>query len=103
MELKSNGQTIDRRLNSPVTAFTYTGGDTWTIGANANGSAGFFQGSIFAIALFNKILSNKELRSVEEYFAWRYNFIYDPDRTQAIELEDGSPLETEGNVTFILG
>jgi hypothetical protein len=48
-------------------------------------------------------LSTKELRSVEEYFAWRYDAIYDPDRIQPVELENGQPLETEGGINFVLG
>jgi len=58
---------------------------------------------MFAFAAFDTLLSTKELRSVEEYFAWRYDFVYDPDRSQPIELEDGQPLQTEGSISFILG
>ena len=103
LEIRSNGNQIDFKSNAFTSNIIYNSSGDYIIGTNANASAGFFQGSIFAIALFDEVLTTAELKSVEEYFAWRYNFIYDPDRTQAIELEDGSPLETEGSVTFILG
>jgi hypothetical protein len=73
------------------------------VGANANGSAGFFGGTIYAMAFFNRTLEGKELATVEEYFAWRFDASYDPDRSQSIELENGQPLETEGSVTIVLG
>jgi hypothetical protein len=73
------------------------------LGANANGSAGFLNGTIFSIALFDKVLTDKELRSIEEYFAWRFDFVADPDRTQVIELENGQPLESEVPANIILG
>jgi hypothetical protein len=55
------------------------------------------------MAFFNRILPAKELRSIEEYFAWRYDFVFDPDRTQSLELEDGNTLDTEGGSAFYLG
>jgi hypothetical protein len=50
-----------------------------------------------------EILSEKELRSIEEYFAWRFDSVYDPDRSQTIDLEDSNSLDTEGDVAFVLG
>jgi hypothetical protein len=55
------------------------------------------------MAFFNRTLEGKELTTVEEYFAWRFDASYDPDRSQSIELENGQPLETEGSVTIVLG
>ena len=75
----------------------------YVVGANANASAGFFTGTLYSMALFNRILSEKELRSIEEYFAWRFDSVYDPDRSQAIDLEDSNSLDTEGDVAFVLG
>ena len=98
LEIRLNGT----RLDYKATGFTFTGGDTFNIGATA-GPAGYLNGDIHSIALFNRILTDKELRTIEECFAWRYDGIYDPDRTSqvlqledfaTIELEDGSVLNT---------
>lgn len=96
LEVRKNGIRQDYK----ATGFTYAGGDNWTIG-RSGGASGFLNGDIHSIALFNRILSDKELRTVEEYFAWRYDGIYDPDRTQALQLEDFAPIETEGGVTMV--
>jgi hypothetical protein len=32
---------------------------------------------------------------VEEYFAWRYDGVYDPDRTQFLQLEDFATIDLE--------
>ena len=80
-----------------ATGFTYAGGDNWAIG-RSGGATGFFNGDIHSIALFNRVLSDKELRSVEEYFAWRYDGVYDPDRVQTLQLEDFASIELEDSV-----
>lgn len=103
LQLRTNSTVTAAKTNSPVVQIVYSGGTVYTIGANADGSAGFLNGAIYAIALFDQVLSGKELRSIEEYFAWRFDFVFDPDRTQSIELENSLPLETEGGVTFLLG
>jgi hypothetical protein len=103
LSVRTNSLETATRSNQFFTQATYAAGDTYVLGANANGSAGFLNGTIFSIALFDKVLTDKELRSLEEYFAWRFDYVFDPDRTQAIELEDGQPLETEGDVTTVLG
>ena len=103
IELRINGNRWDFLSNRFTAQFTYNAGSEYRLGANANASAGFFTGTMFAFAAFDTLLSTKELRSVEEYFAWRYDFVYDPDRSQPIELEDGQPLQTEGSISFILG
>jgi len=98
LEIKLNGVTIDYKASG----FTFTGGDTFLVGASPGGGS-FFNGDIHSIALYNRVLSDKELRTIEECFAWRYDGIYDPDRTTqvlqledfaTIELENGSPLNT---------
>lgn len=103
IELRINGSRYDFLSNRFTNQFTYNAGSEYRLGANANASAGFFTGTMFAFAAFDTLLSTKELRSIEEYFAWRYDFVYDPDRSQPIELEDGQPLQTEGSISFILG
>ena len=57
---------------------------------------------MYAVAMFNAILSEKELRTMEEYFAWRFDAVYDPDRSQTVELEDETLLtdESSGNITL---
>jgi len=103
LSVRTNSLETATRSNVFITQATYAAGDTYVLGANANGSAGFLNGTIFSMALFDTVLTDKELRSVEEYFAWRFDYVFDPDRTQAIELEDNQPLETEGGVTTLLG
>jgi hypothetical protein len=95
----SNSYGLEVRKNSvrqdyKATGFTYAGGDTWIIGRSA-GTSGFLNGDIHSIALFNRILSDKEVRTVEEYFAWRYDGVYDPDRTQELQLEDFATIDLE--------
>ena len=85
------------RQDYKATGFTYAGGDNWAIG-RSGGATGFFNGDIYSIALFNRVLSDKEVRSVEEYFAWRYDGVYDPDRIQTLQLEDFASIELEDSV-----
>jgi len=103
IELRSNGIRQSFLSNQFTPVITYSAGSDYRIGANAGATAGFFQGSMYALALFDTVLSDKELRGVEEYFAWRYNFVYDPDRIQGVELENGLPLQTEGGASIDLG
>lgn len=103
IELRSNGIRQSFLSNQFTPIVTYDAGSDYRIGASGGASAGFFQGSMYALALFDTVLTDKELRGVEEYFAWRYNFVYDPDRIQGVELENGQPLETEGGASIDLG
>ena len=103
LSVRINSLETATRSNVFTTQATYGAGDTYVLGANVNGSAGFFNGAIFSVALFDEVLTDKELRSIEEYFAWRFDFVYDPDRSQSVELENEQPLETEGGVTIVLG
>lgn len=103
LSIRVNSLQTGARSNQFTANITYSPGSLYVLGANANGSAGFLNGTLYSVALFNRVLSEKELRSIEEYFAWRYDFVYDPDRSQTIELEDGNSLDTEGGIAFILG
>ena len=94
LEVRENGIRQDYK----AAGFTYTGGDTWVIG-RSGGASGFFNGDIHSIALFNRILSDKELQTVEEYFAWRYDGVYDPDRVQLLQLENFASIELEDSVS----
>lgn len=98
---------LEVRLNGAHQEYSASGGgfasgDTFLIGASPGGTS-YLNGDIYSIALYNRVLSDKELRTIEECFAWRYDGIYDPDRTAqvlqledfaTIELEDGSPLNS---------
>ena len=55
---------------SPGT-FQYTGDGVYEIARSA-GNSGFFDGDIYSMAFFNRVLSDKETRTMEEYFAFRY-------------------------------
>jgi hypothetical protein len=103
VSFRVNSLQTGAQSNQFVSRVVYDPGGVYVMGANANGSAGFFTGAIYSAAFFNRLLSAKELRSVEEYFAWRFNYVFDPDRSQTVDLEDGNPLETEGGVAFVLG
>jgi len=85
------------RLDYKSTGFTYTAGDTYILGS-APGGSGAMNGDIHSFAFFNRVLSDKELRTVEEYFAWRYDGVYDPDRIQTLQLEDFASIELEDSV-----
>ena len=67
------------RQDYKASGFTYTGGDTWVLGCSFNNTTGgsgtgkFFNGDIFSMAVFNRVLSDKEVRTVEEYFTARFS------------------------------
>jgi hypothetical protein len=100
--LRTNSIETHERSNQFATNFTYNAGTVYTIGANAGGTGGFFAGTMYAVAMFNAVLSEKELRTMEEYFAWRFDYVFDPDRSQTVELEDETLLtdESSGNITL---
>jgi hypothetical protein len=93
LEVRENGVRQDYKLSG----FTYAGGDNWAIG-RSGGASGYLNGDIHSIALFNRVLSDKEVRTIEEYFAWRYDGVYDPDRIQVLQLEDFESIELEDSV-----
>lgn len=103
LSVRINSLRTDIRNNQFVANITYNPGTLYVVGANANATGGFFGGTLYSMAFFNRVLSEKELRSIEEYFAWRYDYVYDPDRSQTVDLEDGNSLDTEGSVAFALG
>jgi hypothetical protein len=103
LSIRVNSLQTGIRSNQFTTNVTYSPGTLYVVGANANATAGFFGGTLYSMAFFNRLLSEKELRSIEEYFAWRYDFVFDPDRSQNVELEDGNSLDTEGGIAFVLG
>jgi hypothetical protein len=103
LSFRTNNLQTGIQSNQFTSRITYTPNGIYALGANANASAGFFTGTIYSMAFFNRLLSAKELRSAEEYFAWRLNYVFDPDRSQTIDLEDGNSLDTEGGVAFVLG
>jgi hypothetical protein len=96
LEVRLNGV----RQSYKSTGFTYTGGNTFLIGA-APGSAAFLNGDIHSLALYNRVLTDRELRTIEECFAWRYDGVYDPDRlSQVLQLEDFATIELEDGTTL---
>jgi len=98
LEFRTNGSRTDYKS----TGFTYTGGDTWIIGQSA-GATGRLTGDIYSFAVFNRVLSDKEIRTTEEYLAWRYDAVYDPDRTQPLQLEDFATIDLEDGTPIVLG
>lgn len=98
LEFRTNGSRTDYK----ATGFTYTGGDTWIIG-QSTASTGRLTGDIHSLAVFNRVLSDKEIRTTEEYLAWRYDAVYDPDRTQPLQLEDFATIDLEDGTPIVLG
>jgi hypothetical protein len=94
LEVRLNGV----RQSYKSTGFTYTSGDTFLIGA-APGATSFLNGDIHSFALYNRVLTDRELRTIEECFAWRYDGVYDPDRIQVLQLEDFASIELEDSVS----
>jgi hypothetical protein len=90
LEIRQNGVQLDYKS----TGFTYTGGDTYVLG-QSSGAGGQMNGDIYSFAFFDRVLSDKEVRTVEEYFAWRYDGVYDPDRTQFLQFEDFTTIDLE--------
>lgn len=103
LEIRSNKVGLDAKSNQFTANITYDPGTIYVMGANANGSSGFFNGSVYAVALFDEVLTQKQLTTVEQYFAWRYDFLFDPDRTQDVELEDETSLTDENDVVITIG
>lgn len=61
-------------------SYTYNNSGNFVIGVSDSVSrSNAFRGSIHALALYNKVLSDEETVSQEEYFRWRYGFVFDPD------------------------
>lgn len=104
LELRING--TRQSFVSPG-SYVYNSAGNFVIGVSDSVSlSNAFRGSIHSIAFFNKVLTDTELNSQEEYMRWRYGFVFDPDsaplsftqlihdeRTNTFLLEDNSPLE----------
>jgi len=93
LEIRENSVRLDYKNSG----FTYSAGDTYLLGMTPGGT-GAMNGDIHSFAFFNRVLSDKELRTVEEYFAWRYDGVYDPDRTQFLQLEDFATIDLESGL-----
>lgn len=103
----SNTYGLEYRLNGVRRSYLAPGAFSYDVsGSYQIGGRRPFSGSLYALALYNTILDDKELRSQETYFRWRYGFDFpNPDAdsfdyTQLIndeqfeylQLEDGSLL-----------
>jgi len=102
LEFRLNSYRTDFEAN---TGFTYDPTGTFVVGRSvAEGStANSFTGDLYAICLFDRVLNDQELATIEEYFAWRFDFVYDPSRTQTLQLEDGNDLQDESDNAFVFG
>lgn len=99
---------LDFRLNGVQKTFKSGGGFTYDstgafiVGRSAS-TANSFTGDIYAICVFDRVLNDVELATMEEYFAWRYDFVYDPGRAQPLELELGGTIDDESGTALTLG
>jgi hypothetical protein len=102
LEFRLNSYRTDFEAN---TSFTYDPTGTFVVGRSvAEGStANSFTGDLYAICLFDRVLNDQELATIEEYFAWRFDFVYDPSRTQTLQLENGNDLQDESDNAFVFG
>ena len=99
LEVRSNGNQIGYIAPS---GFVYQGSGQYLLGTAAS-AGGRFAGKIMGLIGYSQPLANRELRTVEEYMMWRYNSVYDPDKAQVMQLEDGATLELENNLPVELG
>jgi hypothetical protein len=99
LEFRLNSYAIDYE---PGSGFTYDATGEFIVGRSVS-TAGAFTGDIYAICIFDRILTDQELATIEEYFAWRYDFVYDPSRTQTLELEAGGDIQDEFDNAFVFG
>jgi len=85
-------------------SYTYSSNGNFVIGVSDATTAGHaFKGYIHSLALFDEVLSDAELNSQEEYFRWRYDFVWDPDAlalssTKILQGEQFETLELEQSV-----
>jgi hypothetical protein len=68
LEVRRNGSRQDYKASG----FTYTGGNAWNIGSSANNSP-YYAGDFYAMVVFNRVLSDKEVGTVEQYFTQRFS------------------------------
>lgn len=85
------------------TSFDFVNSGVFYLGGAPSG--GTLNGDVYAVAIFDELLSDADLSSVEEYFAWRFNFVYDPARFQPVEaeLESLGDFLTEDGIPFEIG
>lgn len=90
-------------------SYTYSSNGNFVIGvSDATSASHAFRGYIHSLALFNEVLSDAELNSQEEYFRWRYDFVWNPDaialtstkilqgeQFEILEFEDGAFFEVD--------
>jgi len=102
LEVRLNGVQIGY-----TSSYTFSNSGNFVIGVSDSISrSNALRGGVHSIALFDEVLGDKELKSQEEYFRWRYGFLFDPDAvalsyTQLLhseqvaifELENGDPFE----------
>lgn len=101
LEFRLNGYRTD--YEAP-TGFVYDPTGTFVVGRAVEGStANSFTGDLYSICLFDRVLNDQELATIEEYFAWRFGFVYDPSLTQTLQLEDGNDLDDESDNAFVFG
>jgi hypothetical protein len=97
LEMRVNGQRLS--FIAPP-SYSYSSAGNFVIGVSDSTSRSqAFQGSIHALALFDEVLSDTEVNSMEEYFRWRYGFIFDPD---GASLSFTQVLHTERNAIWLL-
>ena len=110
----SSSYGLECRINSSTRSFLpppydYSSAGNFVIGvSDVVSRTNALRGGINTIAFFSEVLSDAELFSQEEYFRWRYGFVYDPDaadlsftkvihdeRQNQFLLEDDSVLEVD--------
>lgn len=108
----SNTYGIEYRLNGRQISFQAPGSFTFRgTGSYQLGGRRLFAGILYGVALYNSILDDKELKSQETYFRWRYGFDFpDPDSNAFsythllhdeqlgfLQMEDGGLLVADGS------
>lgn len=97
LEMRINGQRISY-IAPPSYSYSSTG--NFVIGVSDSASLSqAFNGSIHSLALFSEVLSDVQANSMEEYFRWRYGFVFDPD---SAALSYTHLLHTERNAVWLL-
>lgn len=99
---------LEYRLNGVRTDYRSTGFTFGTSGEFLIGGRRVFGGTIHALALYNEVLDDKTLTAQEEYFRWRYGFVYDPDAadmtyTRVLHDENLSPVQLEDGTVLEVG
>jgi hypothetical protein len=97
LEMRVNGERLSF-ITPP--SYSYSSAGNFVMGVSDSTSRSqAFRGSIHALALFSEVLSDTQVNSMEEYFRWRYGFVFDPD---AAALSYTQTLHTERNAIWLL-